>query len=83
VTLGCIPMCEFCKRIHTFVPPGKEALGCDAFPDGIPDQIYAAAFDHREQFKNGVDDHGLVFEARSPEALQQYLAMLKREHRDF
>lgn len=31
---------------------------CDAFPDGIPDEIFDGTFDHREPYDG---DHGIRF----------------------
>lgn len=80
MTLGCVPMCEYCRRKFDHVPLGKEALGCEAFPDGIPERIFGCAFDHRTPYAN---DNGKVFEPKTPEALGEYTQMLKRQHREF
>lgn len=48
------PMCVRCTRFR----PGRAGLTCQAFPDGIPAEIVAGAFDHRLPHP---DDGGLRF----------------------
>ena len=42
MTSGPAPMCVDCKYYF------HRGLACKAFPDGIPDDILFAEFDHRE-----------------------------------
>lgn len=57
MTAGPIPICESCSRLR----PGPDGFGfeCEAFPDGIPDEIILDGFDHREPFPG---DHGVRWE---------------------
>ena len=43
------------------IPVGESdfTVGCDAFPEGIPDAIYLGGFDHRHPFEG---DHGIRFD---------------------
>lgn len=59
MTSAPAPKCVICK--HKF-----ETLQCDAFPDGIPDDILFG-FDHSEPYPG---DNGIRFEASSEEELQ-------------
>ena len=43
--------CIECKHYHAFF--------CDAYPDGIPDEIMTGEHDHTEPFKG---DNGIQFE---------------------
>jgi len=58
------PICADCLRLHKAIY-GKWGMFCDAFPDGIPDDIIASRVDHRQPVDG---DHGLQFLAKSPEA---------------
>lgn len=51
------PICADCQRLHRAVY-GKWGLFCDAFPDGIPEEIIASQVDHRQPVDG---DHGLQF----------------------
>jgi len=44
--------CASCKHY-------REKLKCDAFPDGIPNQIISSKFDHTKPYKG---DHDIRFE---------------------
>lgn len=54
MTFGPEPMCTRCK--HFRLEPG---LPCDAFPDGIPDDILVGGFDHTQPYPG---DNGIMFE---------------------
>jgi len=45
--------CAYCKHKHEDTPT------CEAFPDGIPDEILMMKNDHTEPFEG---DHGIQFE---------------------
>jgi hypothetical protein len=56
------PICLFCRfLIETQRGKGGK---CDAFPDGIPDEIYLGDFDHRNPYPNAENptDNGIRFE---------------------
>lgn len=49
------PVCSFCIHYHR----GEEDDTCDAFPDGIPDEIWRGDNDHKTPYPG---DHGIQFE---------------------
>lgn len=49
-----VPICYSCTWLH----PG-DAMTCDAYPEGIPDEIQASEVDHRQPYAG---DHGIMFE---------------------
>lgn len=55
MTVGAAPMCVNCKHFHD-----EKGATCDAFPEGIPDEIYIEGHDHRKPFKG---DNGIRFES--------------------
>lgn len=50
-----LPQCYSCKHLREGRP-----MQCDAFPQGIPQQILLNKFDHRKPFEG---DNGIHFEA--------------------
>lgn len=52
------PICFACKN-RTGEINGEGRITCDAYPDGIPDQIFNNAWDHR---KHATGDRGIKFE---------------------
>ena len=65
------PICTGCAHYRRATGE-QEGWRCDAFPDGIPVQIILNEADHREPFPG---DHGLRFEATTPE-FEDYAARL-------
>lgn len=56
MTTPAMPICESCALLG----PGPDGFAaCDAFPDGIPDEIYIGGFDHRRPFPG---DGGVLYE---------------------
>jgi len=67
VTIGPVSQCSACVRFRSpFAYPGglrqglKEKPACEAFPDGIPEDILQSRVDHRNPVKG---DHGLQWES--------------------
>lgn len=58
MTIGPAPICLFCKRYREAMKFGDPDT-CDAFPQGIPEEILLGGFDHRKPFKG---DGGVRFE---------------------
>ena len=57
MTFLAAPICLGCKHYDRTAPgPG---LRCAAFPDGVPNEIYVSAADHRQPFAG---DQGIRFE---------------------
>ncbi|TDE58162.1 hypothetical protein E1295_06000 [Nonomuraea mesophila] len=60
-------ICDACSRIRKRPnPAGTTSLDrvlpfCEAFPGGVPDQIYFGGFDHRQGYPG---DGGVLFELR-------------------
>lgn len=60
MTIG-FSICFKCSRFRPGTSgedDGFDVGTCDAFPDGIPVEIFAGGFDHREQFA----EESLLFE---------------------
>ena len=49
-----IPQCFFCQRFHR----DEEGRKCDAYPDGIPPEVFKSEVDHTKPYKG---DNGLTF----------------------
>lgn len=47
------PVCKFCRRLYDC-----GARTCEAFPRGIPDDIWDGVHDHRSAYPG---DHGILF----------------------
>lgn len=56
------PVCTYC--VHWRSEKFATIRTCDAFPAGIPDEIWMGENDHRQPFQG---DHGLRFEPAPPE----------------
>lgn len=67
------PICVDCKRLHA-AKFGKWGLFCDAFPDGIPDDIKQSRADHRQPYPG---DHGLQFLPKSDAAAADAARIIK------
>jgi hypothetical protein len=55
------PVCTFCKHLRkpTLRSNGTSLNTCDAFPDGIPEEIWKGDNDHHKPYSG---DHGTQFE---------------------
>jgi len=49
-------ICNLCKHYHIY---DHEDYTCDAFPEGIPDDIWLERHDHKEPY---LGDRGILFE---------------------
>jgi hypothetical protein len=64
----CIPCRHF--RLPQVKPEGKFENTCDAFPKGIPAEIWRGDNDHRRPYPG---DHGIQFEPKSTRTLKHHL----------
>ena len=55
--IGDQPLCMQCK--HLDENPEATKNTCDAYPEGIPDEIFLSKVIHREPYDG---DHGIQFE---------------------
>ena len=65
-------MCGSCRHKHD--DEGDGNVTCEAFPEGIPDEIIRVGYDHREPYDG---DGGIMFEPDGPidvEELEQGFA---------
>ena len=63
MSIGDTPICLECARYHAHsTTPG---LTCDAFPEGIPDDIIFGETDHIAPYPS---DHGLQFQPKPAES---------------
>lgn len=56
------PQCMYCARWRSAFGTGITVQKCEAFPKGIPAQIWANLADHREPYDG---DNGLHWESRN------------------
>jgi hypothetical protein len=65
--------CGACRRfVSPFdeaAPPGVDGPTCEAFPRGIPDEVYENRLDHRRPIDG---DHGVRFAARDGATFPEY-----------
>ena len=68
MTSGPRAQCDACVHLRL---DGNidDPLTCDAFPAGIPDEIYDNEQDHREPIEG---DHGIQFEAKAGDQFPEY-----------
>jgi len=52
------PICVHCARLDQ---DARDGVQCEAFPSGIPDEIFLRGYDHRVSFKG---DNGILFEPK-------------------
>ena len=55
MTVLMAPLCIGCKHLHD----GEWGLPCDAFPNGIPEEIIGGEHDHRRPYPG---DGSILFE---------------------
>lgn len=55
--MQALSLCAFCTR---FQPDARRPM-CEAFPNGIPDEILHGGFDHRQPF----EDEVILFEPKA------------------
>lgn len=60
------PICIGCLHFKMAPAGSLEKLSCDAFPDGIPEEIYTSIFDHHHPFRG---DHDIQYES-DPEKVE-------------
>jgi hypothetical protein len=53
--MGPTPLCLRCARFHD---NNKDTFTCDAFPQGVPDEIVLGGFNHNQPFRG---DNGMQF----------------------
>lgn len=58
--IGPEPICMQCKHLIK-PPPGEFGFKCDAFPDGIPEEIFSGEVEHTKPYPG---DHGIMFEVK-------------------
>lgn len=66
MTQCLMPMCMVCKHYTPYEPAkrtGEKCQGfgytCEAFPDGVPEELMWKYYDHRKPYPG---DHGIQFE---------------------
>lgn len=68
MSIGPRSQCDACKHLR---PKAKlnDSFTCDAFPTGIPDEIFYDEQDHRQPIDG---DHGIQFEAKAGDEFPAY-----------
>jgi len=63
--------CDTCVRFQSWasVTPMRDESFCEAFPAGIPDEVYGNGVDHRQAVPG---DHGVQWEAKPGEEFPAY-----------
>lgn len=69
-------LCSFCAHAR----PIEGGLGCDAYPNGIPDEIHFGGLDHRQPLDG---DGGITFEPEEGLTPVQLRAYMDRYEEDF
>ena len=60
MTTRAAPLCMWCRR---YIRSTWSDFACQAFPEGIPDQIITNQADHRQPYPG---DNGLLFDPENP-----------------
>jgi hypothetical protein len=71
-----VTICDSCQRLDFDLAMTPV---CDAFPNGIPEEIFVSGFDHRSAFPGDNDIRYLLDEGRAP-ALREYEKQVAEGH---